>query len=30
MKSLNPLWDELRGDSRFQKLIVETAKPISL
>ena len=27
---LNPLWDELRGDQRFQKLIVEAARPISL
>ncbi len=26
----NPVWDELRGDPRFQKLIAEAAKPISL
>jgi serine/threonine protein kinase/Tfp pilus assembly protein PilF len=27
---LNPLWDELRGDPRFKKLIAEAARPIPL
>jgi len=27
---LNPLWDELRGDPRFDKVIAEAAKPIRL
>jgi tetratricopeptide (TPR) repeat protein len=27
---LNPLWDELRNDSRFDKIIAEAAKPIKL
>ncbi len=27
---LNPVWDELRGDPRFERLIVEVGKPISL
>jgi TolB-like protein len=28
--ALNPVWDELRGESRFQRLIVEAAKPIEV
>jgi hypothetical protein len=27
---LNPLWDELRNDPRFDKIIAEAAKPIKL
>jgi serine/threonine protein kinase/tetratricopeptide (TPR) repeat protein len=27
---LNPLWDELRNDPRFDKIIAEAAKPINL
>ena len=27
---LNPIWDELRKDTRFDKIIAETAKPIRL
>jgi serine/threonine protein kinase/tetratricopeptide (TPR) repeat protein len=27
---LNPVWDELRGDPRFERLIVEAAKPIKV
>ncbi len=27
---LNPVWDELRGDPRFERVIVEAGKPIAL
>ncbi len=27
---LNPVWDELRGERRFKKLIMEASKPVSL
>jgi hypothetical protein len=27
---LNPLWDELRNDPRFDKIVAEAAKPIKL
>src|SRR5262249_53563907 len=27
---LNPIWDELRNDPRFDKIITEAAKPIKL
>ena len=27
---LNPVWDDLRADPRFSKLIAEAAKPFSL
>src|SRR5438067_3597225 len=27
---LNPLWDELRNDSRFDKIVAEAAKPIKI
>jgi hypothetical protein len=27
---LNPVWDELRNDPRFDKIVAEAAKPIKL
>ena len=27
---LNPVWDELRNDPRFDKIITEAAKPVSI
>jgi hypothetical protein len=27
---LSPVWDPLRGDPRFEKIIAESAKPIKL
>jgi hypothetical protein len=27
---LNPIWDELRSDPRFDKIIAEAAQPIKL
>jgi hypothetical protein len=27
---LNPLWDELRNDPRFDKIIAEAARPVKI
>jgi len=27
---LNPIWDDLRGNPRFDKIIAEAAKPIEI
>ena len=27
---LNPIWDDLRNDSRFQKIVTKAAEPIAV